>query len=368
MYRNIGKEYLLRAGRSYLYCEVSGRMMAARREEYKSFWEGVHSEDFDAEGEKNWREKFAEDKKKMADELWKEGDRQLKDNKDLEASLMTKVFIDGMETVIKNCVDQHATWMEREVRKEDGIEAGLGSVLYATRCIRTAGNEPKDKNAILEAKVEMERKTDRRKANWRDDQFTPLPNAFVESLGQDSPKKTPVKPSAEQESTRKLSMRDTPQTPGKRSPPTQTLTPASPRSSRAAGAKTSSPVPKHRSIDPDSSDPDDESSLDPTLNLSDSDEVRVARKPLPMNKKRKSKDRSGNGPSHPADGKKAARKEKRIGRPPVNAKDPPKAAVGKPASAGKEAQSVEKEGRSNKKRKTGGHRSAMKSDGNERRF
>jgi hypothetical protein len=57
----------------------------------------------------------------MAKEMREAGDQQLKDHQDLEASLMSKVFAEGMEQIVQEYVDKYATWMEGEVMKEDGI-------------------------------------------------------------------------------------------------------------------------------------------------------------------------------------------------------------------------------------------------------
>jgi hypothetical protein len=167
-------------------------------------------------------EQLGKDKKEMTEMMWKEGDSILADRKDMGASLMGRSFVPGIELILRNYVDKYVTWMEREVSKKDtsvggntsavmheqtGKEAGPGTVSYGKRCIQTLGTEPKE-HELAEAKEEMEKKLDWRKANWKDEQFTPLTDDFVISLeNKESPQKTPVKPKTgrleEQESVKR---------------------------------------------------------------------------------------------------------------------------------------------------------------------
>jgi hypothetical protein len=216
MYRDIGREYLQRAGRCYLNCELSGMMMAAKREEHKGFWQGVSPADINTEEEQCWREDFAKDKKELAEMMWKQGDMQLADNKELEASLMSKDFVEGIERVIQNYVAGYATWIERQVmdKEQTGNEAQIGTVSYLKRCIQITGTaEPEDKSELDEAIKVMKEMPNRRNVSWKQEQFTSLTNATVAGLQDDYDDETPRK-SQQELSEKSPSPRGNPKTTG----------------------------------------------------------------------------------------------------------------------------------------------------------
>jgi hypothetical protein len=191
-------------------------MMAAKREEHKGFWQGVSPADINTEEEQCWREDFAKDKKELAEMMWKQGDMQLADNKELEASLMSKDFVEGIERVIQNYVAGYATWIERQVmdKEQTGNEAQIGTVSYLKRCIQITGTaEPEDKSELDEAIKVMKEMPNRRNVSWKQEQFTSLTNATVAGLQDDYDDETPRK-SQQELSEKSPSPRGNPKTTG----------------------------------------------------------------------------------------------------------------------------------------------------------
>jgi hypothetical protein len=213
MLKDLGKEYIERAGRLYLQAEFAGRYFAEKREVHKQYWFGVEPSDHDGEGEKRFVEQLGRDNKELVATMWKEGDKHLADQKELGPSLLYDGLGKSMEYVMKQKIDAYVTWLEREVsnqRKEDhtlnattsdwvrheqtGKEAGLGTVEYVTRCMQTMNGADPEKVEKVKAKEEMAERKNWRDANWKKKQFKPMEESFVISLeGGESPNKTPPK-------------------------------------------------------------------------------------------------------------------------------------------------------------------------------
>jgi hypothetical protein len=115
---------------------------------------------------------------------------------------------------IQTHVDQYATWIEREVSRNDqplktasdtkhsgggmggpsGKEAGLGTVSYVVQCMKTLKGEHPTVDEIKTAVKETAKMTDWRNIDWKKQQFEPLVHCHTECLmNGESPLKTPAK-------------------------------------------------------------------------------------------------------------------------------------------------------------------------------